>query len=159
MCLHIAYQSVTIVIICYQCYHSGLVWLCTCLVCVAIACVAMVTQLSVFYIYLCMCTAVSTNVVTHPVDATAAAPYSVVFTCSIYGYGYQNITWHREANKLPHNHQIKEISSPRIITTTLIIPNVTEQDVGKYYCQIWANNMRTQTDRANLHYAGNILYY
>ena len=34
---------------------------------------------------------------------------------------------------------------------------MTEQDVGKYYCQVWANNMRTQSDRANLHYAGNVL--
>ena len=80
-----------------------------------------------------------------------------MFSCSIYGYGYQNITWHREADKLPYNHQIKETSSPRIITTTLIIPNVTEQDVGKYYCQVWANNMRTQSDRATLYYAGNII--
>ena len=77
-----------------------------------------------------------------------------MFTSSIYGYGYQNVTWHREDSKLPHNHQIKEISLPRIIRTTLIIPNVTEQDVGKYYCQVWANNMRTQSDRANLHYVG-----
>ena len=106
-----------------------------------------------------LCTAVSSSIVTHPVDTTAAAPYSAVFTCSIYGYGYQNITWHREANKLPYKHQIKEISSLRIITTTLIIPNVTEQDVGKYYCQVWANNMRTQSDRATIYYAGNVLLY
>ena len=81
-----------------------------------------------------------------------------MFTCSIYGYGYQNITWHREANKLPHDHQIKGTSSPRIITTTLIIPNVTEQDVGKYYCQVWTDNMRTQSDRASLYFAGNKFY-
>ena len=111
------------------------------------------------YQYGCTCTVVSSSIATHPIDTTAAAPYSAVFTCSIYGYGYQNITWHREANKLPYNHQIKEISSPRIITTTLIIPNVTEQDVGKYYCQVWANNMRAQSDRANLYYAGNVLFY
>ena len=78
-----------------------------------------------------------------------------MFACSIYGYGYQNITWHRESNKLPYKHQIKEKLSPRIITSTLIIPNVTEQDVGGYYCQVWANNIRTQSDRANLYYAGN----
>ena len=97
---------------------------------------------------------VSSSIVTHPIDTTAAAPYSAVFTCSIYGYGYENITWHKEANSLPHDHQIKEISSSRIITTTLIIPNVTEQDVGKYYCQVWVDNMRTQSDRASLYFAG-----
>ena len=101
-----------------------------------------------------MCIVSSSTVDTHPVDVTAAAPYSAVFTCSIYGYGYQNVTWHREANKLPQNHQIIEKPTPRIITTTLTIPNVTEQDAGKYYCQVWANNIRTQSDRANLYYAG-----
>ena len=101
--------------------------------------------------------AVSSTIVTHPADTSAAAPYSAVFTCSIYGYGYQNITWHRESAKLPYNHQINEVSSSRLITSTLTIPNVTEQDVGKYYCQLWANNMRTQSDQANLYYAGIVL--
>ena len=98
--------------------------------------------------------AVSSNIVTQPADTTVAAPYSAVFTCSIYGYGYQNITWHRESAKLPYNHQINEASSPTIITSSLTIPNVTEQDIGEYYCQMWANNIRTQSDRANLYYAG-----
>ena len=100
--------------------------------------------------------AVSSSIVTHPIDTTAATPYSAVFTCSIYGYGYQNVSWHRESNRLPYNHQIKELSSHRIITTILTIPNVTEQDAGKYYCQVWANHIRVQSDRANLYYAGNV---
>ena len=100
--------------------------------------------------------AVSSSIVTHPTDTSAAAPYSAAFICSIYGYGYQNVTWHRESSKLPYDHQIREIPSPRIITTILTISNVTEQDAGKYYCQVWANNMRAQSDRANLYYAGNI---
>ena len=80
-----------------------------------------------------------------------------MFICSIYGYGYQNITWHRESAKLPYNHQINEGSSSTIITSTLTILNVIEQDVGKYYCQVWANNMRAQSERANLYYAGIVL--
>ena len=103
-------------------------------------------------------TVVSSTIVTHPADASAAAPYSAELTCSINGYGYQNITWHRESARLPYNHQINEVLSSRLITSTLTIPNVTEQDVGKYYCQVWANNMRTQSDRANLYYAGIVLY-
>ena len=99
----------------------------------------------------------SSTIVTNPIDTSAAAPYSAVFTCSLYGYGYQNITWHRESAELPYNHQINEVSSSRLITSTLTIPNVTEQDVGKYYCQVWANDMRVQSDRANLYYSGNML--
>ena len=99
----------------------------------------------------------SSTIVSNPVDTSAAAPYSAVFTCSLYGYGYQNITWHRESAKLPYNHQINEASSSRLITSTLTIPNVTEQDVGKYYCQVWANDMRAQSHRANLYHAGNVL--
>ena len=78
-----------------------------------------------------------------------------MFTCSVYGYGYQNVTWHRESNELPYKHQIKEISSLRIITSTLIVPNVTEEDAGKYYCQARANNIRIQSNQANLYYSGN----
>ena len=80
-----------------------------------------------------------------------------MFTCSINGYGYQNITWHRESAELPYNHQINEVSSSRLITSTLTIPNVTKQDAGKYYCQVWANDMRVQSGRANLYYAGIVL--
>ena len=67
------------------------------------------------------------------------------------------LIWHRESAKLPYNHQINEVSSSRLITSTLTIPNVTEQDVGKYYCQVWANNMRAESDRANLDHAGKVL--
>ena len=100
----------------------------------------------------------SSTIVTHPADTSAAAPYSAVFTCSIYGYGYQNITWHRKSAKLPYNHQINEVSSSRLITSTITIPNVTEQDVGKYYCQVWANDIRKQSEQANLYYAGIVFF-
>jgi len=105
------------------------------------------------FIYL----ASSSSFVTHPVDTSAATPYGGVFRCSVYGYGYQNITWHKTSGKLPHKHKSEEISSPRIVETTLIIPNVTEQDAGKYYCQVWANNIGIQSEQANLYYSGIIM--
>ena len=101
-----------------------------------------------------MSVASSSTIVTHPVNTTAAAPFGGVFSCSAYGYGYQRVTWHRASGKLPYKHVIKETSSSRIITSTLIIPNITEQDVGKYYCQVWTSNLGTQSDQANLLYSG-----
>ena len=76
------------------------------------------------------------NIVTQPADTSAAAPFSGVFTCSVFGYGYQNITWHKTPGTFPHKCKTKEITSHGVITSTLIIPNVTEKDVGKYYCQV-----------------------
>ena len=49
---------------------------------------------------------------------------------------------------------IERTSSPTIVTSTLIIANVTEEDVGKYYCQVWANNIGSQSERAHLYYSG-----
>ena len=107
----------------------------------------------IFYMHL----ASSSTFVTHPTDTSAAAPFSAVFTCSAYGYGHQHIRWHKEHGKLPHRHTIEHTSSSTIVISTLIIANVTEQDVGKYYCQVWANNIGSQSERANLYYSGN--YY
>jgi len=87
------------------------------------------------YIYV-YCVVPPSKIVTQPTDTSAAAPFSGVFTCSVFGYGYQNITWHKTPGILPHKHKTKEITSHEVITSTLIIPNVTEKDVGKYYCQV-----------------------
>lgn len=101
-----------------------------------------------------VCIADPSSLVTRPVDTSAAAPFSGVFTCSAYGYGYQRITWHKKSGILPYKYKIKEMSSSRIVTSTLIIPNVTEQDVGKYYCQAWTYNFGTQSKQAHLYYSG-----
>ena len=77
----------------------------------------------------------------------------------MYGYGHQNITWHKISGKLPNKHKIERTSSPTIVKSTLIIPNVTQQDAGKYYCQVWANNLGAQSERANLYYPGIVHTY
>ena len=93
------------------------------------------------------------SIVTQPTDTSAAAPFSGVFTCSVIGYGYQNITWHKQPGILPHKQKTKEITSHGIVTSTLIIPNVTENDVGKYFCQVWANGFGVKSDKAELYYS------
>ena len=96
----------------------------------------------------------ASTIVTQPTDTSAAAPFSGVFTCSVIGYGYQNITWYKQSGTLPHKHKTNEMTSDGVATSTLIIPNVTEGDVGKYYCQVWANNIGVRSTKADLYYSG-----
>ena len=104
------------------------------------------------YVYI-LCIA-SPNIVTQPADTSAAAPFSGVFTCSVSGNGYQNITWYRRSGMLPTKHEVIKTISHGVITGILTIPNVTEADVGKYYCQVWANNIGVRSKTANLYYSG-----
>ena len=96
----------------------------------------------------------SSTIVTQPTDTSAAAPFSGVFTCSVEGYGYHNILWYKQSGTLPYKHKIKEMTSQGVATSTLIIPNVTKEDVGEYYCQVWANNIGVRSITANLYYSG-----
>ena len=96
----------------------------------------------------------SSKIVMQPTDTSAADPFSGVFTCSVVGYGYQNITWYKQSSTLPYKYKINEMTSGEVTTSTLVIPNVTEEDVGKYYCQVWANNIGVKSNKANLYYSG-----
>ena len=66
------------------------------------------------------------TIITQPTDTIAAAPFSGVFTCSVEGYGYQNITWYKQSGTLPYKHKTNTVTSQGVATGTLIIPNVTE---------------------------------
>ena len=94
------------------------------------------------------------TIITQPIDTSAAAPFSGVFTCSVEGYGYQNITWYKRSGTLPYKHKSNTMISQGVATGTLIIPNVTEEDVGKYYCQVWANDIGVKSNPATLYLSG-----
>ena len=96
----------------------------------------------------------ASTIVTQPANTSASAPFSAVFTCSVSGYGYQNITWYKQSGMLPYKHETTELINDGVITSTLIIPNVTENDVGKYYCQVLANNIPVYSEKAHLYYSG-----
>ena len=106
---------------------------------------------------LCIIAAAST-IITQPTDTSAAAPFSGVFTCSVEGYGFQNITWYKQSGVMPHKHVTNHMTSRGITTSILIIPNVTEEDVGKYYCQVWANNIGVKSEASVLQYSGTYTY-
>ena len=105
----------------------------------------------IFFFICILLSAVSpSKIVTQPTDTSAADPFSGVFICSVVGYGYQNITWYKQSSVLPYKHKINKMTSGEVTTSTLIIPNVTEEDVGKYYCQVWANSIGVRSEKAKL---------
>jgi len=77
-----------------------------------------------------------------------------VFTCSVTGCGHLNITWYRRGDSLPTKSESTEISSPTVTTSTLIIPNVTNDDFGRYYCVVWANSRGARSKVGMLQFAG-----
>ena len=109
------------------------------------------------YMYI-FCVVPALQILTQPTDTSAAAPFSGVFTCSVRNYVHLNITWHKQSGTLPHKHNTTETTSHRIIISTLTIPNVTEEDVGKYYCLVWTNNRGLRSEPAHLYYSGTYVY-
>ena len=99
------------------------------------------------------------RVVTHPIDASAAAPFGALFNCSVQAYGYLTITWYR-INALPKNASTL-IPSINVTTSILFIPNVTIEDAGIYYCEAWAGRMVVRSQPAKLTVEGKIhpLFY
>ena len=97
---------------------------------------------------------------THPIDTFAAAPFSGIFTCSASGYGKLLISWIRkdlamvDTKPLPVKANVSLNISPEFITSTLVIPNVTTDDVGAYYCLVWAENKASRSNAGKLLFSG-----
>ena len=97
------------------------------------------------------------DMITHPTDTSAAAPFSAVFTCSASAFGHINITWYKnnEAYKtIANKSNFTLTSSNNVSTSNLTILNVTMKDNGVYYCEAWANKRATQSRLVNLFFAG-----
>ena len=100
------------------------------------------------------------HIVTQPTDTSAAAPFGTLFQFSIQVYGYLTVTWYRNnGNSIPKKAYLTLIPSVSKTTSILTIPNVTSEDVGAYYCVVWANNMAVRSHSANLFLAGKIYNY
>jgi len=100
------------------------------------------------------------HIIIHPIDTTAAAPFSGVLTCSASGYGTLLVNWVRKdldmlkTKPLPTKANISLKSSPEATSSTLVIPNITNNDVGKYYCVVWAGNKASRSNAASLLFSG-----
>ena len=96
------------------------------------------------------------DIITHPTDASAAAPFSAVFTCSAKGCSELNVIWHRQNKSLPQRAYSTITVTVNGTTSTLTIPNVVNEDVGTYYCVVWASSKATQSRVASLFLAGKV---
>ena len=97
------------------------------------------------------------EIIAHPTDTSAAAPFSGVFTCSASGYGYMNITWFKNNqvyNAITNKSTIHQTSSMNITTSTLVIYSVTEDDMGAYHTLVWVSSKASQSRTASLLFSG-----
>lgn len=97
------------------------------------------------------------KVITHPTDTIASAPFSALFTCSVSGFGELSVEW-KKVNSLdvPVKSYHTQLSTEEFTTSTFIIPNVTKDDMGEYYCIGWIGLQASRSKSAMLHYAGKL---
>ena len=107
----------------------------------------------------CRCIYVAPQIVLHPTDTSAAAPFSGLFSCSVQAYGYPTSTWYRnDKNPVPKKAYSTLIPLVNMTTSILTIPNVTIEDIGTYYCVVWAKNRAVKSQAGNLIFAGSTTF-
>ena len=69
-------------------------------------------------------------------DVTTPVGSSANFTCLGQGYGVVTVNWQRrKGGPMPDKAYNNEIVEPNLISSTLIIPNVSLNDSGRYRCR------------------------
>ena len=63
-----------------------------------------------------------------------------------------------ETEPLPTKAIVSLESFPKVTTSTLFIPNVTLNDVGIYFCVVWADYKATRSKAAQLLLSGMVNY-
>ena len=64
------------------------------------------------------------HVITHPIDTSAAAPFSAQFNCSVQAYGRLTITRYRNNNSLPSKAYSTLLLSVNVTTSALNSENL-----------------------------------
>ena len=59
-----------------------------------------------------------------------------------------------ESKPLPSKAIVSLDTTLKVITNTLVIPNVTAKDVGSYYCIVWGENKASRSNTAKLLLSG-----
>ena len=83
-----------------------------------------------------------------------------MFTCSVSGFGELSIEWKKvNSSDIPVKSYHTPLSTEEFTTSTLTIPNVTDDDSGEYYCIGWIGLQASRSKSAMLHYAGKLIHY
>ena len=92
------------------------------------------------------------RIIIHPTNLIVSGPTSstATFHCSAYACDNLAFEWKRINKNLPE----KSLVSRNGTTSILSIPNVTSEDVGEYYCVVWANDQSSQSNIAELQFSG-----
>ena len=97
------------------------------------------------------------KIITHPTDTSAGAPFSALFTCSASGFGELSIEWKRvNSSDVPVKSYHTQLYTEQFTTSTFIIPNVTDDDSGEYYCIGWIGLEASRSKTAMLYYSGKL---
>ena len=97
------------------------------------------------------------KIITHPTDTSGGAPFSALFTCSATGYGKVSIEWKRKGSlDVPVKSYHTEESLHEFTTSIFIIPNVSDDDSGRYYCISWIGMEAFKSKSALLYYSGKL---
>ena len=94
------------------------------------------------------------QIITHPTDLIVSGPFTATFHCSAYACDNLAFEWKRINSDLPE----KSLLSQSCTTSILSIPNITSEDVGEYYCIVWANNQSSQSNTAKLQFSGSYIH-
>ena len=90
------------------------------------------------------------QIITHPTDISAVGTFSAMFKCSADACHSLSFEWKRINSDLPE----KSFTIQSGTTSILSIPNVTSDDVGKYYCVAVTNNGTSESHSAELQLSG-----
>ena len=106
------------------------------------------------------------QIIIHPTNLIVSGPTSstATFHCSAYACDNLAFEWKRinknlhnlafEWKRINKNLPEKSLVSRNGTTSILSIPNVTSEDVGEYYCGVWANDQSSQSNTAELQFSG-----
>ena len=98
----------------------------------------------------------SPQIIRQPDDVNVTAYSSVLFTCSVHGFGFVKITWKRIKYGLPITTNVTEERTLNKLTSILQITKIVGYYSGQYYCEAENEAGKDTSQTANLYVKSNI---
>ena len=83
-----------------------------------------------------------------------------MFSCSVevHDGSVLQVGWKRKNSALPSKSSYSiQLLSSEVTSSKLVIPNVTNEDVGSYYCSVWNSRKGSQSRSAILSFSGLVI--